>query len=105
MKFLFVISTAVCLLSSCMNFKQEELIGTWTSEQLDFSFHEDKTLEFRMGVLKDSGKYRPFGNSIEIIGSNNKVVTRLSVVSLEGNELVLDLPRFESRKYTLTRSE
>lgn len=81
----------------------EELYGTWTSNDIEFTFNEDKTMNCRLGALNEKGRYRPFGNTLEIINTEEKVLTRVTIKSLKNDSLIIDLPNFSSNIYTLVR--
>lgn len=102
---LLLLSISLLLFSACSNFKLEELYGSWTSKDIDFTFNEDKTMKVRLGSMNDTGRYRPFGNTLEIIGSDDKVITRVTVKSLKNDSLTIDLPNIESNVRVLTRKK
>jgi len=95
--------TSCLLLVACMNYVEEELLGTWHCKEFDFTFKEDMTMSWRRGTVTQTGSYRPFGNSIELIGEDNKVLTRVTIKSLKDDSLIIDLPAISSRVFTLTR--
>ena len=92
MKNLFLLSLMLVLFSSCSNFKMEELYGSWTSETINITFNKDNTIEYNFGQIADKGTYRALGNAIEVINSENKVFTRITIKSLVNDELTIDLP-------------
>lgn len=106
MKNLLLFMLTLFLFSSCSNFKMEELYGTWSDETIEITFNPDKTINYSFGQIKDNGKYRPLGNAIEVINSEEKVFTRITVKSLVKDELTIDLPMLgASRVKKLTRKK
>jgi hypothetical protein len=106
MKKIIFLFLASVIFSSCSNFEMKDLYGSWTSENFDFTFNEDKTINYRMGQIADKGTYRPLGNAIEVVSSQNLVVTRITVKSLENDTLTIDLPlNGASRVFKLTRKK
>lgn len=90
-------------LSACSNYETKDLYGTWNSPEVGFVFNEDKTMDVRIGAMTDKGRYRPFGNTLELVNSENKVLTRVTIKSLKNDSLVIDMPNIGSRIFTLTR--
>ena len=100
---LFLFTILLFSFSACSNFEMDDLYGSWSSKDIDFTFNEDKTMKVRLGSITDSGRYRPFGNTLELVGSNNKVITRLTIMSLKNDSLTIDIPNIESKVRVLTR--
>ena len=95
----------VFLLISCKNHKIEELYGSWTSENIELDLREDKSMQCRLGVSEISGRFRTFGNSIELINSEEKSVGRIGIKSLKNDTLVIDLIQMSSNTFTLVRKK
>lgn len=95
----------VLQLIACKNYKTEELYGSWTSDQMDITLNEDKTMNCRLGPEIIKGRYNTFGNSLELINSDNKVIGSLAIKSLKNDTLLLDLIQFKSNLITLVREK
>ncbi len=103
MKNILILFFFITLLSSCNNFEMKDLYGSWSSENIEFTFNEDKTMACRIGSLNEKGRFRPFGNTIELVNAEEKVLTRITIKSLKDDQLIIDLPNIGSKIYTLKR--
>ena len=103
MKKILIISTLLLLFAACNNYKTDDLYGSWTSEKVDLTFNKDKTMQCRLGPSEFSGRYRLFGNSVELINSDEKVIGSIAIKSLKNDSLVVDILQFSSNLYTLVR--
>jgi len=96
---------AVILVTACNNYKAEELYGVWTSDKMDLTLNKDKSMICRLGPEEFKGRYNTFGNSLELIGPDNKVIGSVAINSLKNDTLVLDLIQFKSNLITLVRKK
>ena len=104
MKKLFLLLTLI-FFTACNNYKIEDLYGTWVFENIELRFNKDKTMERRVGAEEIKGRYNTFGNSLELIGPDNKVIGSVAIKSLKNDTLVLDLIQFKSTAITFTRKK
>ncbi len=93
------------LFTACNNYKIEDLYGTWVFDNIELRFNKDKTMERRVGAEEIKGRYNTFGNSLELIGPDNKVIGSVAIKSLKNDTLVLDLIQFKSTAITFTRKK
>jgi hypothetical protein len=101
---IFLIPLFFCLVA-CNNYKIEDLYGTWSSEKLAFTFNKDKTMQYLQAGVEQNGRYRIFGNSIELINSEDKVIGTLAIKSLRNDSLVVDMLSISSNLQTLVRKK
>jgi hypothetical protein len=103
--FSFLLSTLLLLLlTACSTYESKDLYGTWHCEEFDFTFGEDKSMSLRRGDIKESGRYKPFGNAIELIGENELVITRVTINYIKGDSMKIDMPvGGSSRHFVLTK--
>ena len=100
-----IILLAILLLTSCNNYKIEELYGSWTSDKMDLTLNKDKSMLCRLGPEEIKGRYNTFGNSLELIGPDNEVIGSVAIKSLKNDTLTLDLIQFSSNLITLVRKK
>ena len=100
MRFSILLSTIllVCL-SACSTYESKDLYGTWHCEEFDFTFNEDKTMSLRRGDVKENGRYKPFGNAMELIGENELVITRVTINYIKGDSMKINMPLGGSSRY------
>lgn len=104
MKKVFLLLTVI-FFSACNNYKIEDLYGTWVFDNIELTFNKDKTMERRIGAEEIKGRYNTFGNSLELIGPDNKVIGSVAIKSLINDTLILDLIHFKSTPITFTRKK
>jgi lipopolysaccharide export LptBFGC system permease protein LptF len=105
MKKLLMLVFVTVLLFSCKNYKTEELFGSWTSDKMDLVLNKDKTMNCRIGGNEFSGRFKTFGNSMELINSEEKVIGSVSIKSLKNDTLILNLIKIQSNLITLVRKK
>ena len=95
----------LCVMSACSSYNEADLYGTWRGDEMEFTFNADKTMHMKQGLNLDvSGKYNPFGNTIELINESNKVIFTIHVKELKGTDLTIDIPSLgTSRIYNLKK--
>lgn len=100
----FISILFLALMTACSTYESKDLYGTWHCEEFDFTFNEDKSMSLRRGDIKESGRYKPFGNAIELIGENELVITRVTINYIKGDSMKIDMPvGGSSRHFLLTR--
>lgn len=85
----------------------KDLYGSWNADKISFTFNEDKSMSWKLGAMEGEGRFRPFGNTLEVINKENKVVIpRISIKSLKGDTLMIDMPSMgTSREIVLVRAK
>lgn len=106
-KSLFIFAISILLFSCGNNYEMKDLYGSWNAEKVNFTFNEDKSMSWKLGALEGEGRFRPFGNTLEVINKENKVVIpRISIRSLKGDTLKIDMPSMgTSREIVLVRAK
>jgi hypothetical protein len=106
-KSLFIFAISILLFSCGNNYEMKDLYGNWNTDKISFTFNEDKSMSWKLGALEGEGRFRPFGNTLEVINKENKVVIpRISIRSLKGDTLKIDMPSMgTSREIVLVRAK
>jgi hypothetical protein len=105
MRLFLLLALSVVLFSSCANYEKKDLYGTWSSPEMTFVFNADETFKMDLGLNKVEGKFHTFGNNIELINPEGKVVFTVLLKSLKDNELTINIPSMGTdRLYTMKKT-
>lgn len=96
---LLVFALMLTFLTACSTYETKDLYGTWHCEEFDFTFKEDKSMSLRRGDVKESGRFRSFGNALELIGQDELVITRITINYIKGDSMKIDMPLAGSSRY------
>jgi hypothetical protein len=104
-KSFFIFIFSFLFFSCSKNFEMKDLYGSWNADKVIFTFNEDKSMSWKLGAMEGEGSFRPFGNTLEVINKENKVVIpRISIRSLKGDTLKIDMPSMgTTREIVLVR--
>lgn len=80
------------MLIACSTIEEKELYGKWEGEGLLIQLNEDKTAVFGNGLAVVNATFNKFGNTIELINENNKVVFNMRLKEVKDGKLYINIP-------------
>ena len=90
MRYLFLI-LAFFTFMACSTVEESALHGRWEGDALKIQLNPDKTAIFFNGMAEVKCTYHKFGNTIELINENNKVIFNMRIQELKEDKLYINL--------------
>jgi len=90
MRYILLLS-AFLLLAACSNFEKKDLYGHWATQDMGFVFNADNTFDMQIGTIRETGTFRTFGNTVELIDKKGYVAFTMMIKSLKNNELTINM--------------
>lgn len=94
MRYLLLFFISIMSFVSCTsNFNKEELYGSWANADWAFTFNKDKTCKVASNGVEFPGDktFKTFGNTLEFIREGKIFLSNITIKSLEGNTLTLEM--------------